>query len=177
MPDYEPLTEVYMGSKPGSGSMTQMGKGFFPDPWCDYASTEMPKDLNNVLDWAEFLWLSNGTYRMACQRVVRYFLTKIEIADVTDEEADKYVDVLQDVLNAIDTLAVVGDDFLAYGNSFTSAYVPFDRYLGCKSCGYERPIDKVEFTFNKDFQFLGTCPALRVVSTTGTAAAGQTMFA
>jgi hypothetical protein len=156
--DYEPLTDVYMGGRSNTGSMTQAGKGYFPDPWCDYASTEAPKDLSTVLKWAEFLWMSNGTYRMACQRVVRYFLTSIEIADVADEEAEKYVDVLTNVIKAVDTLSVLGDDLLSYGNSFSSLFVPFDRFLQCKACRYEMPIERAEFTFTKNFTFDGVCP-------------------
>lgn len=142
----------------GSGHIARMGREFFPNPWLDYASLEMPKNLVNVLQWAEFAWHSNGTYRMACERVVRYFLTAIEIEDVDDEAADKYKNFLNNTLHAMEQLAVLGDDFIAYGNSFSSLMAPFERFLACPACHMERPIEKVSYQFTKDFKFQGVCP-------------------
>lgn len=153
------LSDIGIANKmTGRGSLARVGKQSFPDPWLDYAALEMPKDLSNVLKWAEFVWLTNGTFRMACERVVRYFLTKIEIDDVDDQEADKYQDFLENTLKAIEQLAVLGDDFVCYGNSFSSILAPFDRFLRCPTCHLERPIEKVIYTFSKDFRFQGTCP-------------------
>jgi len=151
--------EVYNTSKiTGMGYINQAGKGYFPDPWCDYASLEMPRTLRNVLQWCEHIWLNNGTFRTACERTVRYFLTQIEIKDVSDQEAKKWREYLNESVNVIDLLANLGDDFMCYGNVFSSLYVPFDRFLICKKCGLERPIQKVDYTFGKNYQFTGTCP-------------------
>lgn len=145
----------------GAGYVARVGREFFPNPWLDYAALEMPKNLTNVLQWAEFVWLTNGTFRMACERVVRYFLTKIEIEDVDDEEAAKYRNFLDVTIKAIDQLASLGDDFICYGNSFSSFLAPFDRFLRCPDCGLERPIEKVVYTFTKDFTFQGRCPGCK----------------
>ena len=98
----------------GTGSITQVGKSYFPDPWCDVASLEMPRSLQNVLEWAEFVWLTNGTYRMACERVVSYFITKLEVGEVDDEVAKKYTDYFTDVLRYADTLRLLGNDFQCF---------------------------------------------------------------
>jgi hypothetical protein len=145
----------------GSGHLTRAGRDLFPDPWLDYAALEMPKTLDNVLQWSEFVWLTNGTFRMACERVIRYFLTRIEVEDVDDEEAEKYVDFLNNVLKAVELLATLGDDFIAYGNSFSSILPPFDRFLRCPKCYLERPIEKVIYQFSKDFKFNGMCPGCK----------------
>jgi len=142
----------------GAGHMGRTGREFFPDPWLDMASQEMPKSLMNVLQWAEFIWLTNGTYRMACERVVRYFLTKIEVLDADDDQAEEYKDFLENTLKAIDMLALLGDDHLCYGNSFSSLLAPFDRFLACPRCRLERPIERVIYEFTKDYQFKGLCP-------------------
>jgi len=147
------------GSIQNNGAMQAVGKAYFPDPWCDYASLEMPKSLSDVLQWCEFIWLTNGTFRMASERVVRYFLTSLEVSEVSDEEAQKYVDYLMHELKVMDKLAVLGDDFMCYGNSFSSVFVPFDRFLRCPKCLLERPIEQVNFQFTKDYEFGAKCPA------------------
>lgn len=147
----------------GAGSVGRVGREFFPDPWLDYASQEMPKSLMNVLQWAEFIWLTNGTYRMACERVVRYFLTKVEILDVDDEQKKNYVEFVENTLKVIDQLAVLGDDFLCYGNSFSSLLAPFDRFLACPVCRMERPIERTIYEFTKDYKFKGECPKCKKV--------------
>lgn len=53
-----------------------------------------------------------------------------------------------------------------YGNSFTSLLVPFRRYLSCKNCGLEMPLDKVynspQCAFKwQNFEFHATCPKCR----------------
>lgn len=156
---YGGVSDIYTASKmTGLGYVGRVGKGYFPDPWCDYASLEMPRTLQNVLRWCEHIWLNNGTFRIACERTIRYFLTQVEISDVSDEEGEKWKDFLYETMNIIDLMATVGDDFMAYGNCFCSMYVPFDRFLRCPKCELERPIQKVKFKFSKDFKFQGECP-------------------
>ena len=123
--------------------------GAFPDPYLDYASTQMPRSIYDVLRWAEFLFLTYGTYRMASQRVVRYFLTSIELLDISDDEKQKYEDFMNKDLRIMDVLADAGDNFQAYGNDFLSIYVPFRRYLRCPKCHLERPIQKTDYRWTE----------------------------
>jgi hypothetical protein len=153
------LSDVGIANKVmGAGYVARAGREFFPDPWLDYAALEMPKNLTNVLQWCEFLWNSQAVYRMACERVTRYFITRIEVEDVNDEVAEKYNKVFDRSLKANEQLALLGDDFICYGNSFSTLLAPFDRFLRCPSCALERPIDRVIYQFTKDFQFIGQCP-------------------
>lgn len=131
---------------------------YFPDPFLDYASVIMPRNNNDVLRWAEFIWLSNGTYRMAASRVVRYFLTRIEIDGVSDEEKERYQKYLNDDIGLLEFMSHMGDDWHAYGNAFVSIYIPFVRFLRCSKCGAEKPISRVNYEF-RDFAFYSECRA------------------
>jgi hypothetical protein len=135
-------------------------QGAFPDPYLDYASTQMPRSIYDVLRWAQYTWLTYGTYRQAAQRVVRYFLTNIELNDVSEDERKKYDDFFRHELKIMDELAAIGDEYMQFGNSFVSLNVPFRRYLRCPKagCGFERPIDQVNYTW-EGWRFHGTCPA------------------
>lgn len=142
--------------------MTYMAgaRGGFADPTDDYAGTQTPTTLDQILRWCELLWMNDGTYRMAMERVVSYFLTDVQINEVTDEIKEKYENFLSDKLKIMSKLRIIGLDFMCYGNSFTSLYVPFRRYLVCKSCGVERPIDQINYRF-VNYKFLATCIACK----------------
>jgi hypothetical protein len=150
-----------------------LGKGVtsderFPDPFCDIASLSMPESIQTALRWTEYVMNANGPYRQAIDRVVSYFITDIEIYDIGEnttgrEEKEKFRVFLEDTLSIKNTLHSIGLDYMTYGNSFTSLLVPFRRYLSCKHCGLEMPLDKVhnspQCAFKwQDFKFHATCP-------------------
>lgn len=140
----------------------------FPDPFCDVASLSMPESIQSALRWTEYIMNANGPYRQAIDRVVSYFITDVEIRDVGDnktgsDEKEKYQTFLEETLSIKNTLHSVAMDYMTYGNSFTSVLVPFRRYLSCKKCGLEMPLDRVHnskacsFSW-QNFEFCATCP-------------------
>lgn len=150
-----------------------LGKGVqaderFPDPFCDIASLSMPESIQTALRWTEYIMNANGPYRQAIDRVVSYFITDIEVYDTGDnktgrEEKEKFRVFLEDTLSIKNALHTVAMDYMTYGNSFTSLLVPFRRYLSCKNCGLEMPLDKVynspQCAFKwQSFEFHATCP-------------------
>lgn len=155
-----------------------LGKGVqaderFPDPFCDIASLSMPESIQTALRWTEYVMNANGPYRQAVDRVVSYFITDVEIYDIGEnttgrEEKEKFQVFLEDTLSIKNVLHSVALDYMAYGNSFTSLLVPFRRYLSCKKCGLEMPLDRVynsdKCAFKwQDFQFHATCPNCKYV--------------
>lgn len=111
----------------------------FPSPWLDYASWQLPQSMTQVLRWAEFIWLSNGTYRQACSRIARFFITNLQITGVDDKEAKEIREIFMDGLKIMQLLTVLGDNFMCYGNLFPIATMPFKRYLQC-NCGFTIPL-------------------------------------
>ena len=155
-----------------------LGKGVqaderFPDPFCDIASLSMPESIQTALRWTEYVMNANGPYRQAVDRVVSYFITDVEIYDIGEnttgrEEKEKFRVFLEDTLSIKNALHSVALDYMAYGNSFTSLLVPFRRYLSCKKCGLEMPLDRVynseKCAFKwQDFKFFATCPNCKYV--------------
>jgi hypothetical protein len=121
--------------------------------------------MRRVLRWAEFLWMHHGVYTSAVKRSVRYFLNDIEFYSaenqqpVSHEEKQKWKHYLKDEMNILDTLANVGDNYIHFGNSFTSLNIPIRRELVCK-CGTSQPIQKVDYKF-ENFEFSGFCPSCK----------------
>ena len=138
-----------------SGADTQRGTSF-GDPWLDMASLLLPRSLRNVLDMCEGLWLKNGTYRMAASRIVRYFITKVDFEGVDEAQRSKIGNFLTNKFNVVQNLSLIGDDFLAYGVSFSSITLPFRRFLVCTSCKSEQPIAAARWKFTS-FKFQAYC--------------------
>lgn len=107
----------------------------------------------------EYLYLSMGTYRSASRKVVRYFLTDIQLTGESDDEREKIEDLLDNQLHIMTELAQIGDDFACYGNVFVSIFFPFERFLTCPECRTEYHISRIDYKFRPDkTEFIGKCP-------------------
>ena len=157
---------IYSSNNPYLGSSGYFGKGgdaSFADPFQDIATTQMPTTMKSALWWSEYIWTVMGTYRMAMERIVSYFVTEIELGgDASDDEKDKYKDFMNEQLDALSFLWIMLRDRLCYGNAFASIIVPFRRFLRCPKTGDLYPLKVVYYNFNfeftGDFKFVATCP-------------------
>jgi hypothetical protein len=145
------------------GAGTTYSESAFADPFNDYATTQMPTTMRSALWWSEYIWQVQGTYRMAMERIVSYFLTDIELGgEASDDEKKKYKEFLDEQLYALNFLGQVMRDRLCYGNAFASVVVPFRRYLQCPKTGDMYPLKvayyNFDFKFNDQFEFVATCP-------------------
>lgn len=148
----------------GTNSLvTSRGSFSYPDPFLDMASELMPRSMPEILRLCEFVWHKNGLYRMAASRIVRYFITSVEFENIESEQRARLTSFLTYKLRLQERLAELGDDFIAYGNSFSSVVIPFRRYLRCASCGLERPIEKINYDF-KNYRFYAPCPHCKAKS-------------
>lgn len=114
-------------------------------PWLDFANPTVPESHDLVLWWAQFLWLTDGNYRSAMERVAAHFLTVIEFPDLEPDEESAWRDLFLKHINYRRELAACAHDFLCYGNLFVSLYVPFNRFAICRNCGFEQPLARVEY--------------------------------
>ncbi len=118
----------------------------FPDPFCDYSSTAMPRTWRDALQWCQFIVMRNPELRQAIKRIVAFFMTEIDIGgDVGDVEKQQYKDYLNDHANIMSVLSSGGADYITYGNSVSSAVFPFKRSVACRNpnCRHEAPLSVV----------------------------------
>ncbi|MFC1453982.1 hypothetical protein ACFLQL_02255, partial [Verrucomicrobiota bacterium] len=146
----------------GSGAelsgISQSGANKFPNPFFDIASEYVPRDLRQVFEFAEYMFLTCGTYRSASRKVVRYFLTEIIIEGESEDEREEYKNFLANELHLLTELADIGDDYMCYGNCFVSLYFPFDRFLICPKCKTEYHVETVKYEWKlKDKTFEVQC--------------------
>jgi hypothetical protein len=160
-----------------NGAAVPSRHGLIPDPFDDLASRYLPRTMPNAMRWSERIFLLDGTFAQAMQRVASYFVTDIEVRspntdadDVTDQEKDKFETYLKKKQRALGFLRKSAIEYLAYGNVFVSVLEPFRRYIVCPSkngkhnCGmrvpcreFTKPGNGYKFKWQK-FEFHGTCP-------------------
>jgi len=135
----------------------------FADPFNDVATTQMPTTMKSALWWSEYMWTTQGTYRMAMERIISYFITELELGgEASDDEKDKFEDYLDKKLKLLSFLSQLLRDRLCYGNGLASVVVPFRRFLQCPKTGDLYPLAVVyrnfDFKFTDDHQWIATCP-------------------
>jgi len=133
-------------------------------PWQTLSRFLYPRTVKKVLAWSEELWNHHGLYSQAIRNAVRYFMTEVEVygKDVEYKTRKKYEEALTDNFDLMEDLGLIGDDFIGFGNSFTSLYVPFQRSLQCPQCAYIAPLTKLFETGTTavqwaTFEFRGAC--------------------
>lgn len=139
----------------------------FPDPFLDVASLSMPSNLRQTLYWCEYIYSLFGTYRMAMERVISYFLTDVVVTNASDDEKKKWETFFKDTLDVLTVVQNLLRDRMCYGNGFGSVLVPFSRFLACPRCGNSFLLKEVVENRVFEFQwelpnFKATCPRCKV---------------
>src|SRR3954469_19970655 len=108
----------------GMGAGTQ-----YPDPFLDVASLSVPSNMRSALYWCEYVFSMFGSYRMAMERIISYFLTEIEVVNASEEEQEKWKSFFNDVLDVMSILQNNMRNRMCYGNSYSSLLTSFKRFL------------------------------------------------
>ena len=105
--------DPFRGASDWSGA-TRTGSEKFPNPFFDIASDYIPRNLYQIFEWAEYIYLTYGTYRSAARKVVRYFLTEVVLDGGSEDDQEQYKDFLNNDLHIMTQLADVGDDYMCF---------------------------------------------------------------
>jgi hypothetical protein len=142
----------------GPSASTYTGAEKFSNPFYDIASDYVPRNIYDTFRWAEYLYVTMGTYKSAARKVVRYFLTDIDFTGASEQEQKNYKDFMYNDLHVMTQLAEIGDEFSVYGNVFVSIIFPFDRMLECPMCGTSYHCSTINYKFDpKNLVFSGKC--------------------
>lgn len=130
----------------------------FSNPFTSISTKWMPKNMRQMLDLCEWMYLYNSTYRAAIERIARLFYTSPEY-DVAENISS--VEVIKDFVDKnIDfrrRIITIGRDYLGYGNAFIGLFLPFKRWIKCPSCKKTYPAEHIDLDFSSDGYFTGTC--------------------
>ena len=121
-----------------------------PNPFLDAPSYLLPDSLLGALDLCEFVWNRLGFYRGAMQRMLGLFLTDINIEGVEYDEKKKQYEFYRDEVGIMAKVFAAAENFLCYGNNFTTVMLPFRRFLVCPKCAFEILFDRVSHPSYRD---------------------------
>ncbi len=130
-----------------------------PNPLFDFLTTFVPRRLKSLFQHCEYLYYNSPQIFAALNKFAIYPVT--EFVYETDNDALKrnYRKLFEDTLNMKSMLIRTGIDRHVYGNSFTSIFFPFQRFLRCSECNAVHNIQHVQYKFKiKGLQFRMTCP-------------------
>ncbi len=125
--------------------------------------TLFPKTMGEVIDWSDYMWMHFGRYTNALKNAVRYFLGDFIVSARDNEtlggkERAEIYEELTYTYKIFDILGRVGDEYIQYGNSFTSIEPKIDRKFVCRKCKAISTGDNIPDIGFHDKAFTGTCP-------------------
>lgn len=128
----------------------------YPSPFFDIAQTYMPPTVKELFKWAKLYFYTHFAIRPVIVKLAAYPITDLIY---TGDEAliKKWRFILDEMLNIKSHFINCGLDLNAMGNSITSMYFPFQRWLKCRNCNKSNLLDNMkEWTF-KDLKWKGIC--------------------
>jgi hypothetical protein len=136
------------------------GRGSHPNPMFDFITGFAPRKLKDLFRWVEYLYYNSAHIFAALKKFAEYPVTDITINSNNEALTDNWERVLKKSIKIKNVAIASGLDLHLYGNSFTSVYHPFNRFLICGQCKARTGIRKVSYGFNlKTLSFSYTCPA------------------
>lgn len=131
---------------------------YFTNPYYDIASSYIPSDIKDVFKVCQYIYYHNGVVRSATDRIAKYFITELKFEGDRTSNTEKVEDALLKHLKIKHVCANMAIDSIVYGNSITTIYLPFTRYLTCLDHPeIEQKADRVKYSF-KDYKFHAYCP-------------------
>lgn len=130
-----------------------------PNPLFDFLTTFVPRKLKVLFKYCEYLYYNSPQIFAALNKFAIYPVTDIIYESDSEKLKKQYRNLLEDTLKLKSILIRTGIDRHVYGNSFTSIYFPFRRFLRCPACKQKRNIKHIDYKFKlKGLQFNYTCP-------------------
>ena len=121
-----------------TGSSTAFNiQNIYPNAFFDYLSRMLPRRLKQLFVWLEYLYVNCGQVFSVIKKFSEYPITSLTFETEDKQTQKKVENIMHKHIKAKAVLIQVGIDYFVYGNSFTSLFRPFTRYLTCKKCKHK----------------------------------------
>lgn len=120
----------------------------------------MPRRLKLLFRWLEYLYANCGQVFSVIKKFSEYSVTSLTYDTVDKDQKDKLTEIMDKHVHIKAVDIQIGIDYYMYGNSLTSLFKPFTRWLICKKCnakhnGLNYPYEWM----NQKFEFKIKCSA------------------
>jgi hypothetical protein len=106
-----------------------------PNPLFDFLTVFVPRRLKTLFKYCEYLYYNSPQVFAALNKFAIYPVTDIIYHTENPTLRGKYRKMFESTIKLKNILIKTGIDRHVYGNSFTSLYFPFRRFLKCTRCG------------------------------------------
>jgi hypothetical protein len=142
--------------------------GSHENPVFDFLSGYVPKKLKSLLVWTEYLMFNSCHIYAALNKLSDYSVTEIIYNTDSAAERSRHKSLMEDHLDIKSVLKALSRDRSVYGNSFTSVFLPFARYLQCSACDTKTNIKRIDYKFkHKTLSFVWRCKQCKSAQKTG----------
>lgn len=114
----------------------------YPSPFLRFEGFNLPTSIKSLFRLLSYVYLTDSNVNPVIENMSSYPITKLLIEGTDDEKVkEAWHTIFEDILNARVFCITKGLDYNLYGNAASSLYVPFTRYLTCKTCGTSHSLD------------------------------------
>ena len=123
----------------------------YPSPFFDLATSSMPDNLDELLDWCIYYYLATPLIPAVINKLSTYPITSIIVESEDQSNKDKWLKFLKQRLNVAYKMYENNLDYFLLGASYSSIYIPFKRFLICSECQTTVPMNgaKWEVSFKR----------------------------
>jgi hypothetical protein len=128
------------------------------NPYYTYSQLYAPKRLKELFKMCEYLFYNSPHIFAALRKFGEYPITKVTYDTSNNTLRQQHQDLLEKTIRVKEFMLKATLDKYIYGNSFTSMYQPFSRFLKCPKCGQATNIKFIDYTFDiQNFTFTYNC--------------------
>lgn len=131
------------------------------NPLYDFLTTYTPRRLKSMFAYCEFLYYNSPQVFSTLKKFALYPVTDFRLETPQPKQRELYTKLINKHIKLKNHLIAASIDKYIYGNSFTSIYFPFQRFLECSKCTHKVNISNVDYKFRiagKNFTFSYRCP-------------------
>jgi hypothetical protein len=135
----------------------------YPSPFFDVAQTWLPRTIKEMFKYCRYYFLTNPLINATVFKLSEYAVTDLVVEHQDPEVVKLWTEFLQEVLRIRSFQIETGLDYNTFGNALVGVSCPFDKYLRCKSCGFQSKASSLRThwkTTNHAFRL--TCPKCTV---------------
>jgi hypothetical protein len=148
-------------------SSLALARQHYPDPFLDFASTQLPKSYQKLLEMCRVVAMTHPQIAPILRKYARYPLTHIIFKETLSESIKSWwQDVLNNDLRIISFMESVGLDLFTYGAAYVTSARPFLRAYVCKLCGFahEANVHQLKYEIRGKDRFVAKCMQCKKVT-------------
>lgn len=142
---------------PDNYSASMFGVGQAPNPWFTIANQFLPRNLHDIIRWAQYITSQSPVTTEVIRKLVTYPVTDFIVSTEDESTKRRYKEVFKSI-KLRNILHDAGFDYYTIGNVFLSIYYPVKRELECPACGTRHNAKASTFYKFKQYKYVGKCP-------------------